>query len=39
VPEDELEEVAAATAVRGGAQANPRQASEAEITELLRSIW
>ncbi len=39
VPEDELEEVAAATAVRGGAQANPRQAGEAEITELLRSIW
>jgi maleylacetate reductase len=39
VPEDELEAVAAATAVRGGAQANPRQASEAEITELLRSIW
>ena len=39
VPEDELGEVAAATAVRGGAQANPRQASEAEITELLRSIW
>ena len=39
VPEDELGEVAAATAVRGGAQANPRRASEAEITELLRSIW
>jgi maleylacetate reductase len=39
VPEAELEEVAAATAVRGGTQANPRRASEAEITELLRSIW
>ena len=39
VPEDELEEVAAATAVRGGARANPRQAGKAEITELLRSIW
>jgi maleylacetate reductase len=39
VPEDELEKVAAATALRGGARANPRQASEAEITELLRSIW
>jgi maleylacetate reductase len=39
VPEDELEEVAAAVAVRGGARANPRQACEAEITELLRSIW
>ena len=39
VPEAELDEVAEATAVRGGAQANPRRASEAEITELLRSIW
>jgi maleylacetate reductase len=39
VPEDELDEVGAATAVRGGAHANPRRASEAEITELLRSIW
>jgi maleylacetate reductase len=39
VPEDELGEVAAATAVRRGAQANPRRADEAEIMELLRSIW
>jgi maleylacetate reductase len=39
VPEDLLDEVGAATAVRGGAQANPRRASETEITELLRSIW
>jgi alcohol dehydrogenase class IV len=39
VPREELDEVAAATAVRGGAQANPRRASEAEIMELLRSIW
>ena len=39
VPEDELDEVAAATAVRGGAQANPRPASPAEIAELLRSVW
>jgi maleylacetate reductase len=39
VPEDELDEVAEATAVRGGALANPRQATPAEIAELFRSIW
>jgi maleylacetate reductase len=39
VPEDELDEVAEATAVRGGAHANPRPASPAEIAELFRSIW
>jgi maleylacetate reductase len=39
VPEDELGEVAAATAVRGGAQANPRPAGPADIEELLRSVW
>jgi maleylacetate reductase len=39
VPEDELEEVAEATAVRAGAKANPRPASPAEIAELLRSIY
>lgn len=39
VPEDELDQVAEATAVRGGALANPRPASPAEIAELLRSIW
>jgi maleylacetate reductase len=39
VPEGELAEVAAATAVRGGAQANPRPASRAQIEELLRSVW
>jgi maleylacetate reductase len=39
VPEDELDEVAEATAVRGGAMANPRPASPAEIAELFRSIW
>lgn len=39
VPEDELDEVAAATAERAGAKANPRPASPAEIAELLRSIW
>ncbi|HKD32628.1 MAG TPA: iron-containing alcohol dehydrogenase [Gaiellaceae bacterium] len=39
VPEDELDEVAEATAVRGGAKANPRPASPGEIAELFRSIW
>jgi maleylacetate reductase len=39
VPEEGLEEVAQATAVRGGAKANPRPATPAEIAELLRSIW
>jgi maleylacetate reductase len=39
VPEDELDELAEATAVRPGAKANPRQASPAEIGELLRSIY
>lgn len=39
VPEDELGEVAAATVQRGGAKANPRPASAAEVAELLRSIW
>jgi len=39
VPEDELDEVAEATAARAGAKANPRPASAAEIAELLRGIW
>ena len=39
VPEGDLREVAEATAVRGGAQANPRPASAAQIEELLRSVW
>jgi maleylacetate reductase len=39
VPEDELEDVAEAAAVRGGAKANPRPASPAEIAELYRSIY
>jgi maleylacetate reductase len=38
VPEEDLDEVAAATAARAGAKANPRPASAAEIAELLRSI-
>jgi alcohol dehydrogenase class IV len=39
VPEDELDEVAAATAERAGAKANPRPASPAEIAALFRSIY
>jgi len=39
VPEDELDDVAAATAERGGAKANPRPASPEEIAELFRSIY
>ena len=39
VPEDELGEVAEATAVRPGALANPRPASPHAILELFRSIW
>jgi maleylacetate reductase len=39
VPENDLPELAAAAAERGGAKANPRSASPAEIEELLRTIW
>ena len=39
VPGDGLDEIAAATAVRAGALANPRPASPAEIAELFRTIW
>jgi maleylacetate reductase len=39
IPENELAEVAEATAVRGGARANPRPASPGQIEELLRTIW
>jgi maleylacetate reductase len=39
VPEDELDDVAEATAARPGAKANPRPASAAEIAELLREIY
>jgi maleylacetate reductase len=39
VPEDELDEVAAATEERPGAKANPRPASQEQIAELLRQIW
>ncbi len=39
VPEQELEEIAAATVERAGAKANPRPASVPEVEELLRSIY
>ena len=39
IPEEDLDDVAAATAQRAGAKANPRPASPAQIAELLRSIY
>jgi maleylacetate reductase len=39
VPEDELGEIAAATVERAGAKANPRPASQAQVEELLHSIF
>jgi maleylacetate reductase len=39
VPEKDLGELAEATAVRGGNQANPRRATPAEIRALLESVW
>jgi maleylacetate reductase len=39
VPEDELDEVAEAAAVRAGARANPRPARPEQIGDLLRSIY
>jgi len=39
VPEEELEDVAAATAQRPGALSNPRPASAVEIADLYRSVW
>ena len=39
VPEDELDDVAEATAARAGARSNPRPASPDEIAALLRSIY
>ena len=38
-PRHDLPALAAATAARPGARANPRPASPAEIEELLRSVW
>jgi maleylacetate reductase len=39
VPFDDLPQLAAAAARRGGNQANPRPASVAEIEALLRGVW
>jgi maleylacetate reductase len=39
VPEDELAEIAAATVERAGAKANPRQASAADVEQLLHNIY
>jgi maleylacetate reductase len=39
VPENELSELAAETAARAGAMANPRPASAEDIEGLLRSVW
>jgi maleylacetate reductase len=39
VPEQELDDVAAAAAQRPGALSNPRPASGAEIADLYHSVW
>ncbi len=39
VPREELADVAAATVTRPAARSNPREASAAEVTELLLAIW
>jgi alcohol dehydrogenase class IV len=39
IPEPDLPALAAATAQRGGNQANPHPASPEEILELFRAIW
>lgn len=39
VPAEDLPQLGADTAVRGGARANPRPATAEEIGELFRSIW
>jgi maleylacetate reductase len=39
VPEEDLSEIAAATIERAGAKANPRQASAAEVEQLLHNIY
>ena len=39
VPEADLERLGEAAAGRAGNRANPRPASPAEVTELLRSVW
>jgi maleylacetate reductase len=39
IPEEDLPEIAAATAERAGAKANPRPASAAQIEQLLHNIY
>jgi maleylacetate reductase len=39
VPEKDLEELGYLAAQRGGAKANPRPATPAEVAALLRSVW
>jgi alcohol dehydrogenase class IV len=39
IPREELADVAAAAAQRGGNQMNPRQATPSQIEELLASVW
>jgi alcohol dehydrogenase class IV len=39
VPENELDAVAEAAAIRPGAKANPRPATSSQISALLRSIY
>jgi maleylacetate reductase len=39
IPEEDLPEIAAATVQRAGAKANPRQASAAEVEQLLHNIY
>ncbi|HEY8027937.1 MAG TPA: iron-containing alcohol dehydrogenase [Gaiellaceae bacterium] len=39
VPEEEIPELAASAAQRGGNQANPHPATPKEIEELLRIVW
>jgi maleylacetate reductase len=39
IPEDELDEVAAAAAARPAARANPRPASVEDVATLLREVW
>ncbi len=39
VPEDELDELAAAIVARPGARVNPRPASAADVATLLRDVW
>ena len=39
VPDEDIDELGFAVSQRGGAKANPRPATPAEVAELLRSVW